>query len=104
MTVSDRQKWQAIDRNFSSVVDFLERKFRKNQINLPEVPSYFYKGNESKLEVTVYSHPNIAKIDVRKIDLKNYDREPAFECSYDLNSLSITTFERTINDLISKIK
>ncbi|GAB4546263.1 MAG: hypothetical protein Tsb0014_40720 [Pleurocapsa sp.] len=104
MTVSDRHQRQAIDRNFSSVVDFLERKFRKNHIHLREVPSYFYQGNESKLEVTVYSHPNIARIDVRKIDLKNYDREPAFESSYDLNSLSITTFEREIDDLISKIK
>lgn len=104
MTVFDRQKQQAIALNFSSVVDFLDRKFHKAQLYLPEVPSYQYIGNESKLEMTVYSNPKIAKVDVRIIELKNYDREPAFECSYDLNNLSMSMFQRQIDDLVSKIR
>ena len=103
MTVLDERKRQAIDRNFSLVVDFLNRRFRKAPIHLQEVPSYFYKGNESKLEITVYPNPKTAKIDVRMIDLTNYDREPAFECSYNLDELSITAFQRDIDDLIFKI-
>ena len=103
MTILDQQRRQAIDRNFSLVVDFLERKFRKARVHLPEVPSYFYKGNKSKLEITVFSNPQIAKIDVRIINIRNYDREPSFECSYDLDGLSITTFQRQIDDLISRM-
>ena len=103
MTVLNEQKRQAINRNFSLVVDFLDRKFRTTPIHLQEVPSYFYKGNESKLEITVFPNPKIAKIDVRMIGLKNYDREPSFECSYDLDGLSMTAFQRHIDDLISKI-
>lgn len=89
--------------NLSSVIDFLERKFRKTPVYLLETPCYFYKGNRSKLEVTVFSNPQIAKIDVRMIALKNYDREPSYECSYDLNGLSIAVFERAIEDLISQM-
>ncbi len=103
MTLLDQQKRQAIDRNFSLVVDFLDHKFRKTQIHLREVPSYFYRGSKSKLEITVYSNPKIAKIDIRMISLKNYDREPSFECSYDLDGLSMTTFQRHIDELISKM-
>lgn len=103
MAVIYRQQ-QGIERNFSAAIDFLDRKFRKTPIHLPETPSYFYKGKESKLEVTVYSNPKIAKIDVRVIELKNYDREPAFASSYDLNELSMTAFQREIDDLVSKIK
>ena len=103
MTVLDKQKQQAIELNFSKVVDFLDRKFRKTQIHLTQVPSYFYKGSKSKLEITVHSNPQLAKIDVRIINLKNYDREPSFECSYDLDVLSMTMFQRHIDDLISKL-
>lgn len=103
MTILDQQKQQAIDRNFSLVVAFLDRKFRRTHLYLPEVPSYMYKGSKSKLEITVFSNPKIAKIDVRMIGLKNYDREPSFECSYDLDVLSMTMFQRHIDDLISKI-
>lgn len=102
MTVLDQQK--QMERNFSLVVDFLDRKFRKTPLYLREVPSYFYKGRESKLEIIVYSNPRIAKIDVKVIDLTNYDREAAYECSYDLDGMSITTFQRDIDDLISKMK
>lgn len=104
MTVLDKQKQQAIELNFSLIVDFLDRKLRKTQLYLPEVPSYFYKGNESKLEITVFSNPKIAKIDVRIINLKNYDREPSFECSYDLDGLSLPMFQKAIDNLIAKIK
>ena len=103
MTILDRHNQQAIERNFSLVVDFLERKFGKARLHLPEVPTYMYKGSKSKLEITVYSNPKIAKIDVRIIGLKNYDREPAFECNYDLNGLSMATFQRHIDELISKM-
>ena len=103
MTALDKQKVQAIERNFSLVVDFLDRKFLKTRIHLSEAPCYFYKGNESKLEITVFSNPKIAKIDIRMISLKNYDREPSFECSYDLDGLSMAAFQRHIDDLISKI-
>ena len=89
--------------NLSSVIDFLERNFRKTPVHLSETPCYFYKGNRSKLEITVFSNPQIAKIDVRMIALRNYDREPSYECSYDLNGLSIAMFERAIEDLISKM-
>lgn len=104
MTVLGQQRRQAIEQNFSLVVNFLDRKFRKTQIHLPEVPSYFYKGSESKLEVTVFSDPKIAKIDIRMISLNDYDREPSFECSYDLDGLSMTVFQRHIDDLISTIR
>ncbi|MBE9042984.1 hypothetical protein IQ255_00940 [Pleurocapsales cyanobacterium LEGE 10410] len=103
MTILDERRRQAINRNFSLVVDFLDRKFRKTQVHLQESPCYFYKGNKSKLEITVFSNPQIAKIDVRLIGLKNYDREPSFECSYDLDGLSMTQFQRHIDDLISAI-
>lgn len=103
MSVYNKQKQQDIDLNFSLVTDYLDRKFRKTQIHLPEVPIYMYKGNEFKLEITVYSNPKIARIDIRMINLKNYDREAAFECSYDLDRLSMTEFQRQIDDLISTI-
>ena len=103
MTALDKQRQHKIDRNFSLIVDLLDRKLSKPTINLSEVPNYFYKGNESKLEITVFSNPRIATIDVRMIKLKNYDREPFFECSYDLNELSMATFERAIDDLISQV-
>ncbi len=103
MTALDNRKRQAINRNFSLVVDFLNRKFRKTPIHLLESPCYFYKGNKSKLEITVFSNPQIAKIDVRMIGLKNYDREPSYECSYDLDGLSIVMFQRAIDDLMSRM-
>lgn len=103
MKLLNEQKRQAIARNFSLVVDFLDRNFRKSSVHLPEVPSYFYKGSKSKLEVTVYSNPRIARIDVKIIGLKDYEREPAFESSHDLAGLSIATFQRQIDDLISKM-
>ena len=102
-TALDKQKMQKIEHNFSLVVDFLDRKLRKTNIHLSEVPYYFYNGNESKLEITVFSNPGIAKIDVRMIKLKNYDREPFFECSYDLDGLSMATFQSHIDDLRSQI-
>ena len=103
MTAFNEQKRQAIRRNFSSVVEYLDRKFGKSPIHLIEVPSYSYKGNKSKLEITVYPSPTIAKVGVRIMGLKNYDREPAYECSYDLDSLSMTVFQRAIEDLISRM-
>lgn len=103
MTILDIQRQQAIARNFSLVVKFLDRKFRKTQLHLSEVPSYFYKGNELKLEIIVFSNPKVAKIDVRIINFKSYDREPAFQCSYDLDGLSMAKFQRHIDDLISTI-
>ena len=103
MTVLNEQKKQAIGRNFSLVVDFLNRRFRKTPLQLTEIPSYLYKGSKSKLEITVFPNPKIAKIDVRIIGLKNYDREPAFECSYDLDGLSMTKFQGDIDDLISRM-
>ena len=103
MKALDKQKVQAIERNFSLVVDLLDRKLRKTSIHLSEVPCYFYKGNELKLEIAVFSDPRIAKINLRMMNLRNYDREPSFECSYDLDGLSITTFQKHIDDLISEI-
>ena len=103
MTALDNLKRQAIERNSSLVVDFLEHKFGRPRIQLPDVPGYSYKGKTSKLEITVFSNPQIAKIDVRIIGLNNYDREPAFECNYDLEGLSMSTFKRQIDDLISKM-
>ena len=102
MTVLDKQKLQAIDRNFSNVVDFLDGKFSKTSVQLSEVPCYFYLGNESKLEVTVFSNPRIATIDVRMINLKNDAKEPSFESSYDLAGVSMTTFKKAMDDLISQ--
>ena len=93
---------QAIKGNFSLVVGFLERKFRKTPVHLSETPCYFYRGNKSKLEITVFSNPQIAKIDVRMISFKNYDREPSYECSYDLDGLSIAMFQRAIDELMSR--
>ena len=101
MTALNKQKAQAIERNFSKVVDFLDHKFRKTRIHLSEAPCYFYRGNKSKLEITAFSNPTIAKIDVRVISLGNYEREPSFECSYDLDGLSMATFQRHMEDLIS---
>lgn len=103
MTPLNRQRQQAIERNFSLVIDILDRKLSKPTVNLSEVPNYFYQRNESKLEITVFSNPKIAIIDVRMMKLKNYDREPFFECSYDLDGLEIATFQRAIDDLISQI-
>ena len=103
MKALDERKRQTINSNFSSVVDFLERKFRKTPIHLRETPCYFYKGNKSKREITVFSDPQIGKIDVRMIGLKNYDREPSYECSYDLDGLSIAMFQRAIDDLMSRM-
>ena len=103
MTALDRQRMQAIERNFSSVVNFLERNLSKPSVNLSEVPCYFYMGNNSKLEVTVFSNPRIAKIDVRMIKLKNYDREPFYEYSYDLDGLSMPGFQKAIDNLMSQI-
>ena len=103
MTALDERRRQAINRNFALVIDFLNRKFRKTQVHLQEAPCYFYQGNKSKLEITVFSNPQIAKIDVRMIGLKNYDREPSYECSYDLDGLSIAIFQRAIDDLISRM-
>ncbi|WP_144053320.1 hypothetical protein [Xenococcus sp. PCC 7305] len=103
MTGLNKQTMQTIDHNFSLVVDFLNRKLRKTSVHLVEVPCYFYQSNKSKLEITVFSNPRIATIDVRMIGLKNHDREPYFECSYDLNGLSIHSFQRDIEDLISNM-
>lgn len=103
MTAFNEAKRQAIGRNFSLVVEYLDRKFGKSPIHLVELPTYYYKGNKSKLEVTVYPNPKIAKVDVRIIGLKNYDREPAYECSYDLDGLSIAVFQRAIEDLLSRM-
>lgn len=103
MKALDQRTRQTIDRNFSSIVDFLDRNFRKTPIHLQEAPCYFYKGNKSKLEITVLPNPQIARVDVRMITLKNYDREPSYECSYDLDGLSIAMFQRAINDLISRM-
>lgn len=103
MTALGKQEMQAINRNFSLVVDFLDSKFRKTQIHLARVPSYFYQGNKSKLEITVFSNPSIAKVDVRMLSLKNYDREPSFECTFDLVNFSMPNFVRSIDDLISRM-
>ena len=103
MNALDQRKRQNINRNFSLVVDFLNRKFSTTPIHLQEAPCYFYKGNKSKLEITVSPNPQIAKVDVRMIGLKNYDREPSYECSYDLDELSLPMFQRAIDDLISRM-
>lgn len=104
MKALDERTRQTINRNSSSIVDFLNRNFRRTPIHLQEAPCYFYKGKKSKLEITVFSNPQIAKVDVRIIGLKNYDREPAYECRYDLDGLSIAMFQRAIDDLISKME
>ena len=103
MTALNQQQRQAINRNFSSVVDFLDRKFSRSKIYLPEVPSYMYKGSRSKLEITVLSHPKVAEINVRIIGLRDYEREPAFERNYDLYGLSMAGFQRDIDDLVSQM-
>lgn len=100
MTALDKQKMQKIEDNFALLVDFLDRKLQKPKINLSEVPCYFYQGKDSKLEIMVFFNPGIAKVDLRMV--KKEDREPFWECSYDLNGLSMTMFERAIDDLISK--
>ncbi len=104
MAVLDDGRRQAIGRNYASVIDFLDRKFSKPPIHLREAPCYFYKGKKSKLEITVFSNPQIAKVDVRMMTLKSYDREPAYECSYDLDGLSIPMFQRAIDDLLSRME
>lgn len=104
MTTLNKQKVQAIERNFSLVVDFLDRKLRRTNVHLSEVPCYFYKGNESKLEIRVFSDPRIGKIDLRILNLRNYDREPSLQCNYDLDELSIAMFQKRVDDLISEIK
>lgn len=103
MTVLNERKRQAIGRNFSLVVDFLDRKFRKTPIHLQETPCYFYKANKSKLEITVLPDPRIAKINVRITGIRSFDREPYYQCSYDLETLSIAVFQRDIEDLISRM-
>ena len=103
MTLLNNRTRQTISQNFDSVVNYLERKFSKTQIHLPEVPSYRYTGSKSKLEITVFSNPQIAKVDVKMISLNDYEREPAFEANYDLAGLSIATFQRDIDDLISRM-
>ena len=103
MTALDERKRQAINRNFSLVVDFLDRKFLKTQIHLQETPCYFYKGSKSKLEITVLPNPKIAKINVRITGLRTYDRDPYYECSYYLDELSIAVFQRAIDDLMSRM-
>jgi hypothetical protein len=103
MTALDERKRQTISRNFSLVVDFLDRKFRKTPIHLQETPCYFYKGNKSKLEITVLPDPRIAKVNVRIIGFKSFDREPYYQCSYDLDRLSIAVFQRDIDDLIFRM-
>ena len=103
MNTFNQQQRPNINRNLDSVIDFLDRKFHKTRVHLIESPCYFYLGNKSKLEVVVFSNPQIGKIDVRMIGLKNYDREPAYECSYDLNGLSVAAFKRAIEDLISRM-
>lgn len=104
MKALDERQRQAINHNSSLVIDFLDRKFRKTSIHLAESPCYFYKGKKSKLEITVLSNPQIAKVDVRIIRLNNYDREPAYECSYDLAGLSLSSFQRSLEDLISQFE
>ena len=103
MTVLDERRRQDIRRNFSLVVDFLDRKFRKTPIHLQETPCYFYKGSKSKLEITVLPDPRIAKINVRITGIRSFDREPYYECSYDLDGLSIAVFQKAIDDLISRM-
>ena len=100
--INERQR-QNINSNLALVIDFLNHKFRKTQVHLTESPCYFYRGSRSKLEIIVFSNPQIGKIDVRMIGLKNYDREPSYECSYDLNGLSVAAFKRAIEDLISRM-
>ena len=90
------------DNNFSSVVNFLNHKLRKTSVQLVETPCYFYVGKEAKLEITVFSNPGIAKVDVRMIKLNNFDRDPYFERSYDLNGMSMGSFQRDIEDLVSR--
>ena len=103
MTVFQNHQYQAFSSNLNSVVNYLEHKFRRTSVHLSEVPCYFYLGSKSKLEVTVHSNPQIAKIDVRIMGMKNYDREPAFTSSYDLAGLSASQFQREIDDLISRM-
>ena len=104
MSVLNQQKRQVIERNFSLAVDFLNHKFGKTQVYLPEVPSYLYKGKRSKLEIRVCPSPHIANINVRIICFKSFDREPAYECNYDLDGLSIPMFQRAIDELVSQIE
>ncbi|MEL6788621.1 MAG: hypothetical protein AAFO76_14745 [Cyanobacteria bacterium J06607_15] len=103
MTILDEQRRQAISRNFALVVDFLDRKFKRTPIHLQETPCYFYKRNKSKLEIVVFPDPRIAKVNVRIMGLKNYDREPSYECDYELSGLSIGAFRRAIEDLMSRM-
>ena len=70
MKALDERKRQAINHNSASVINFLDHKFQKTRVYLPEAPCYFYKGKKSKLEITVFSNPQIAKVDVRIITLK----------------------------------
>ncbi|MEL6928280.1 MAG: hypothetical protein AAFO95_06580 [Cyanobacteria bacterium J06600_6] len=95
--------YNAMSESVSTVVNFLDRKFSRTQVHLLEAPCYYYMGNKSKLEITVFSNPQIAKIDVRMITLKSYDREPSYECSYDLKGISVPMFIRSIEDLMSRM-
>ena len=100
----NNQKSYTANDNFSLVVDFLDRKLSRTSVHLVDTPCYYYQGNGAKLEITVFSNPSIGTVDVRMMKLKNHDRDPFFESSYDLKGLSITTFERDIEDLISQIQ
>ncbi|MEL6439773.1 MAG: hypothetical protein AAFQ80_11025 [Cyanobacteria bacterium J06621_8] len=103
MAVFSNHRSQANRQDLDSVIKFLDRKFRRTSVHLPDVPCYFYLGKKSKLEVVVHSNPPIARIDVRIMGMKNYDREPAFESSYNLAGLSASKFQREIEDLISRM-
>ena len=88
------------DNNFASIVSFLNQKLRTTSVQLVGAPCYFHVGKEAKLEVTVFSNPGIAQVDVRMTKLNNFDRDPYFERSYDLHNLSLASFQRDIEDLI----
>lgn len=92
-----------MNNNFSPIIDFLDRKLNRTSVHLIETPCYFYRGKDAKLEIVVFSNPRIAAVDVRMMKSKNYDREPYFERSYDLKGLSVSTFQRDIDDLIAQI-
>lgn len=104
MTALDKQKARAIESNFNLVVDFLDRRLSKTNVQLSKTPCYFYNGSDSKLEIIVFSNPGIATIDIRLMRLKSDDKEPYFESSYDLDGLSMNTFKKAIDDLVFQIK
>jgi len=103
MKVLNERQRQNYNQNLAAVIDFLNHKLGKTQIHLLESPCYIYQGNKSKLEIVVFANPQIGKIDVRIITLHSYDREPAYEHSYDLDGLSVPMFIRAIEDLMSRM-